>query len=281
MIDATAFLARLPRSAFAGAEVQERRPESVVSTGVPKLDTSLHGGLAQAALHEIYAAREGDAPATTGLALAFAHRLARSRPVVWVRREFIDTEVGQPYQPGLAGFGLDPAALTFVRARTPQETLQAGLEAARCNSLGVVLIELWGETKALDLAASRRLVLAAKASGVTVLMTCAVSTPQPSAAETRWQVRAAPSRALLANAPGNPSFSVTLLRQRSGAGGQEWYLEWNCDRGCFEDRPLDGATVRPNSEPPLSGALVSVSLDRPGAIPASQGGVGSSFRKTG
>jgi protein ImuA len=281
MTDATAFLSRLPLPGFAGIEPCRRTVDSVVSTGVPKLDAQLHGGLARAALHEIYAAEVADAATTTGLAMAFAHRLARSRPVVWVRREFIDTEVGEPYQPGLAGLGFDASAVTFVRAHTAQETLQAGLEAARCNALGAVLIELWGETKALDLAASRRLVLAAKASGVSVLMACIASAPQPSAAETRWQVRSAPSRALAANAPGNPSFSLTLLRQRSGAAGQEWSLEWNCARGYFEDRSMDAATFRQANGPPVSGPVVPVSLDRPDPVPAPERRVGQSLRRAG
>jgi protein ImuA len=280
MTDVATLLSRLPYTAAVAVAAPKSAGETIVSTGVSKLDANLRGGLAVGAIHEIYAETVADAPAMTGLGLGFTHRLARGRPIVWVRRDFIDTEVGEPYRPGLAGFGLDPSGVTFVRTRTPLETLQAGLEAARCTALGVVLIELWGETKAFDLTASRRLVLAAQGSGVPVVMACAASVPQPSAAETRWRVRAASSRALPANAPGQPAFSVTLLRQRGGAAGQQWYLEWNCDRGCFDGR-AEGTALRSTHQPPLPGALVPVSGDRPGTLPAPEGCMGDGFRKTG
>ena len=227
---------------------------------------SPQAGLARAALHELYAAQEADAAGVTGVALAFA-RLARPRaPILWVRQGFLDREAGAPYPPGLAEFGLDPAMLTLVRAQDVQGVLQAGLEGARCAALGAVMIELWGEAKALDLTASRRLALAAKASGTPALMVRIAATPIASAAETRWLVRAAPSRAMAANAPGNPAFSLTLLRHRGGLEHGEWHLEWDRDHGCFADRSLAAATERqPRHDPPLSGAVVPVPADRPGA----------------
>ena len=55
----------------------------------------------------------------------------------------------------------------------------------------------------------------------------------PSAAATRWRVAAAPSRALEANAPGAPTFTLDLLRQRGGAPSYGWTLEWDRDRTRF------------------------------------------------
>ena len=217
-------------------------------------DAPVPSGLSPAALHELYAAAEADAPATTGAALAFARLAAGGRPVLWVRHEALDRESGAPYSPGLAELGIDPARLIFVRARDVQAALQAGLEGARCAALGAAIVELRGEAKELDLTASRRLALAAKASGTPVLLARSAAQPQPSAAQTRWRVRAAPSRAPAANAPVHPAFCLSLLRHRGGRAPGEWHLEWNRDQGCFADA----------SAAPLSGGMVPVSADRPG-----------------
>eukprot|EP01037_Dinobryon_pediforme_P027134 gene27134-29923_t len=167
---------------------------SLHATIPPAGRLSPQAGLARAALHELYAAQEADAAGVTGVALAFARLAKPQAPILWVRQGFLDREAGVPYPPGLAEFGLDPAMLTLVRAQDAQGVLQAGLEGARCAALGAVMIELWGEAKALDLTASRRLALAAKASGTPALMVRIAATPAASAAETRWLVRAAPSR---------------------------------------------------------------------------------------
>ena len=237
----------------------------------------LQYGLARAALHEFYAATETDAPGMTGVALALARMATDARPILWVRQEFLDREVGAPYPPGLAEFGLDPSRLTLVRARDAQAALQAGLEGARCASLGAAMIELWGEAKALDLTAGRRLALAAKASGTPVLLMRAAASPQPSVAETRWLVRSASSRALMADTPGYPAFSLTLLRHRGGFASGEWHLEWNRDRGCPENRISFEPRRRTEHAPPLSGVMGPFFSHRPGAAHAEN----VSFRQTG
>jgi protein ImuA len=255
--------AALPASVGAPARQQNhdsRNPDAQSSSGFPP------PALRRAALHEVYAACEADASVATGFALALARQIRRERPLIWVRQDLLDAEAGFPNPPGLVEFGLDPAGIVRVRARDAQAALQAGLEAARCPSAGVAFIELWGETRALDLTASRRLALAAKTSGVVVLLARSAATPQPSAAETRWRVGAAPSRALPANAPGHPTFAIRLLRDRGGVAGREWRVEWNRDAGCFEDRTdVQAASRQPGGGAPLSRGMVPVSLDRPGA----------------
>lgn len=283
MSTGSALAARLPPSVLAGTRAHESAAAATVPVGFAALDEMLQGGLASAAVHEIYGAEAADASAATGLALAFALRLGAGRPLVWVRQDFCDVEAGEPYMPGLVEHGFSPEAITLVRARDAQGVLQAGLEAARCGALGVVMVELWGETRAFDLTASRRLVLAARASGVTVLMTRMASLPQPSGASSRWQVRAAPSRALAANAPGAPVFAVTLLRHRNGTSGRQWYLEWDRDRGYFADGNGVGSGIdRRERGPALSGAVVPVSFERPRTPDGTDGGGrGPSFRKAG
>ncbi len=219
----------------------------------------------RAALHEFYALTEADAAAMTGVILAVALG-SPLYPLLWVRQDFLDREAGTPYPPGQAEFGFDPGRLIFVRARDTQSILQAGLEGARCAALGAVLIELWGEAKALDLTASRRLALAAQASGTPVLMGRVAAQPCPSAAETRWSVRATPSRALAANAPGPPAVRLDLLRHRGGLSHATLDWEWNRDTGRFEDRTAESVSPDIRAHPPpLSGAVVPVPFD--GQVP--------------
>lgn len=213
------------------------------------------------ACHELYAARGTDAAAMSGLALGIAQRTA-PQPLLWVRQAMFGCEAGAPYPPGIAELGVDPGRLILVEARDMASALQAGLEGARCAALGVVLIELWGEARAFDLTASRRLALAAKASRTLLLLVRIAARPQPSAAASRWEVRAAASRARAANAPGGPAFDLVLLRGRNRPEGAHHHVEWDRDARSFAAVAARGTGWRGAA---LSRAVVSVPGDRPGA----------------
>lgn len=214
------------------------------STGSARLDAALQGGLMRGAVHEIFAASAADEPSASGFAVTLAVRASETRPLVWVRQDFAGVEAGEIYAPGLADFGLSPDRVILVRARDGPSVLRAGEEAARCPPLGAVIIAPWGAPKALDLVASRRLALAAARSNVPLFMVRAGAEPEPSAALTRWRVRAALSAALEADAPGRPAFDVELLRDRAGAAGRNWILEWDRDQRIFKNIPaLSGGMV--------------------------------------
>lgn len=255
--------------------LQSRRDPGAAPATPDGRDAALHFpvvDLAPAAVHELHAATDADAAALTGAVLALAY-LGRGAPGLWVRHTALDHEAGSAYPPGLAAFGLDPGRLILVRAQDALSALKAGLEGARCPALGAVIIEFRGEAKAYDLTASRRLALAAKASGVRVLVTRIAAHPVPSAAETRWRIRAVTSLALPGNAPGNPAFELTLLRARNGQEGLRYHLEWNRDAGSFIAYPgkAGGGTTAPSSPagnpPPLSRPVVPVLFDRPDPPP--------------
>jgi protein ImuA len=205
------------------------------SLGLSSLDEALSGGLLRGGLHEIFAATTRDEPSASGFAIMLALRASGKRPIVWVRQDFASIEAGEIYAPGLNELGLSPDRVILVRARDGPAVLRAGEEAARCGPLGAVLIEPWGAPKALDLAASRRLALAAAQSGVSLFLVRAGASPSPSAATTRWQVASAPSIELEANAPGHPAFALTLLRCRAGISGRSWIVEWDRDNRTFKD----------------------------------------------
>jgi protein ImuA len=233
------------------------------ATGAPELDDPLGGGLARGALHEIHAEATADAAAASAFAALLALRAAggwpivptAERPIVWVRQDYADVEAGSLHAPGLAELGIDPDRVILVRGRNAADVLRGGAEALRCASVGAVLMEPWGEPKVLDLTATRRLSLAAAASGVTLLLVRVAAKPAPSAAMTRWAVRARPSAALEANAPGLPAFALTLLRHRAGLPTRRWDLEWDRDRHAFRTTPASETPLpRPLASFPAGGA---------------------------
>lgn len=193
--------------------------------------------LAEGGLHELFAACETDGAAPGALALMMAQEPKTSTGKVgdrlWVRHQVQAREVGLPSPVGLAELGIGPARMLLFRAPDVAGALQAGLEGARCPALGTIIIELRGEAKSYDLTASRRLALAARETGVSVLLARTAVSPTPSAAQTRWLVRALPSRALAAKAPGLPAFELSLLRARNGQEGLRYCLEWDRDARQF------------------------------------------------
>lgn len=252
-----------------------------ISFGVASLDATLGGGIRRAALHEVYAGGTADLAAATGFSVGLAIRAARMRPILWVRQDFLDAETGCLHPPGLVELGLDPSRILLVRARDAEGVLRAGAEAARCAPLGAVLIEPWGESRLLDLTTSRRLALAAEASGVMTVLLRASSRQQASAAQTRWQVSSLPSQALEANAPGNPAFNLRLLRHRGGLSEREWRVEWCRDRQSFQEQSAfpdrAASPKRPVDAAPLSRPVVSLPADRP----AAEGAPGRAIRRAG
>jgi protein ImuA len=227
----------------------------VVPLGLAALDWALPGGgLARGALHEVVPANPAgaDAGASSGFLGALLVRLLAAggrAPVLWCFGAATRRDTGTPYGPGLAGLGLDPGRLLFVGARSDAEVLWAMREGLDCPALAAVV----GETEAApDLAATRRLQLAAAASGVTALLLGRRAFGSvPSAALTRWCVGAAPSRAAEpAEGLGRPRWRVGLVRCRGGPP-HDWLLEW-----CDETGDLALAAVLPDrsAEPAVARA---------------------------
>jgi protein ImuA len=215
-----------------------------VALGHAEADATLQGGLALAAVHEVFAEGRQSAAATgfiaglagrVGLAggVGLAGRAGARRPLVWVRQDFTEIESGALSMSGLAELGLDPRCVVTVRAADVEAALRTAADALACDAVGVVVLEVWGPARQLDLVASRKLTLAAQASGVTGLLLRVAAEPLPSTAETRWIVRAAhspPSGPL--SAWGAPVFDAQLVRNRHGPVGR-WIMEWKCDECLF------------------------------------------------
>jgi protein ImuA len=187
-----------------------------------------------------------------------ALRAATIRPIIWIRQDFAEIEMGQLYAPGLVELGFNPDNIFLVRAKDVRGVLRAGDEALRCAAVGAVLLEPWGEAKGFDLTASRKLSLTAAASGATAFVVRIGAEPVPSAATTRWAVRSVLSAQIEMEAPAHPAFAISLLRHRSGVSGHAWHVEWNRDQRCFQEYPA------------LSRAVVPIPADRQ-FTPATEG----------
>jgi protein ImuA len=204
-----------------------------VALGHAEADATLQGGLALGALHEVFADAGRQSTAATGFVAGLAGRAVARRPLVWVRQDFTEIESGALSVSGLVELGLDPRLLVTVRAADVDSALRTAADALACDALGVVVLEVWGEARQFDLVASRKLTLAAQASGVTGLLLRMAAEPQPSTAETRWIVRAAHSPPATALTPwGAPLLDAQLVRNRHGPVGR-WIMEWKCDECLF------------------------------------------------
>ena len=229
-----------------------------VALGHAAADATLQGGLALGAMHEVFCEGGRQSATATGFVAGLAGRVTARRPLLWIRQDFAEIETGALSMSGLVELGLDPRLLVTVRAADVEAALRTAADALACDALGAVVLEVWGETRQLDLVASRKLTLAAQASGVTGLLLRMAAEPQPSTAETRWIVRAAhspPSEPF--GAWGAPVFDVELVRNRHGPVGR-WIMEWKCDECLFAQPAADPQPVaatpahRPHQAPALA-----------------------------
>ena len=219
-------------------------------TGHDRIDHALGGGIMRARVHELVAETQTEAGSGAGFASVLAQQLGGE--IIWLRERDAELRKGQLYAPGVAEIGIDPGRVIVGVLPDAAAVLRAAADALRCSGLGSVVIELWGNPRAYDLTASRRLALLAEASGVTALLLRVGGNVAPSAAQTRIGVSPAPSTPLAADAPGHPAWTIELLRQRGRPAGGIWRVEWDREHGQLRDQDHDAATLS-GAVPPLSG----------------------------
>lgn len=192
----------------------------VLPFGVDAIDTRLPGGgIASGALHDVCGspALADDAAAT----IFIAGILARSPGMVLWCLRWHDL-----FAPALSSAGLSCDRLIFVEAGNDTGVLLAMEEGLRHAGLAAVV----GELGRIPLIASRRLQLAAEASGVPAFVLRRprkADDGEGSAAVTRWRIRACPSERLGIPSLGRARWAVDLVRVRGGEP-HSWILE-SCD----------------------------------------------------
>ena len=230
------------------------------------------GGIMPGRLHEVFATEPVDAMSAMGFTIIMALSvLPPGTPLLWLRLAKAEREAAL-YGPGLAALGMDPARVILGRLPDALAVLRAGVDAIRCSGTGAVIMDLPGRVRELDLTATRRMTLAAEASGVTPILLRTNATASASSAHSRWSVRCMPSRALPANAPGHTGFSVTIVRRRDGPAGLSWDMEWDRDTAAL--RPI--TPDQRDRAASFSGAALPLAVGGP--LVAGAGGVGRARR---
>jgi protein ImuA len=247
MSDSHASIARLRRRLERLEPPRHAGGAALFSAGGEMLDARLDGGLARGALHELCAALESDHASASGFALILAMLAAGDKPILWVRESRNESRSGQIYGPGLVELGGDPDQIILVNAPDTLSALRAGADILGCMGLGAVVIEPFGAAKALDLTASRKLVLAAERSGAAAFILRDGTGSFSSAASSRWTIASASSALLPGDAPGLTSFTVDLVRHRGGIAPFSMTVEWDHDQRVFRSPALSRA-VLPLSE---------------------------------
>ena len=202
------------RARIARIESAGRVAHAVLPFGESAIDAALPGGgLALGALHEVAGGGSG---AVDGAAAAmFAAGIVARLPgrVLWC--------VTRPdlFAPAIDQAGLHPDRVIYVEAGDEKTVLACFEEGLRHGGLAGVVAEL----ARLSMTASRRLQLAAEASGTIGIAvrrwrraTEAADFGQPTAATTRWRVTALPSTPLPVPGVGRARWLVELIRCRAG-----------------------------------------------------------------
>ena len=211
--------------------VSKRHPEVRGASRASKDDAARPlDALKRGGLHEIKPEAYRDGPAALGFALAAiaeeaADRVAGRDLVLWCFTKHAAREWGRPYGPGLLASGLDPALVLIVEARNAETAAWALEEGLKSRVLIAALAEI--EIKAPLIA--RRLSLAAQASRTPCLLLSGHQQSGLPGTLTRWRIAAkrSGSAPFDAQAPGAPSWQLTLERCRGEASGRSFIVEFS------------------------------------------------------
>ena len=213
------------RAKIATIESASREATGVLPFGIARIDAKLPGGgLALGALHEVAGGGNGVIDGTAAALFAAGVVARLDGTVLWC--------LTQPdlFAPALAQAGLDPDRVIYVEARDQASLLACFEEGLRHGGLCGVVAEVGG----LPMTASRRLQLAAEASGTIGIAVRRWRRPaeaadfgQPTAAVTRWRVTAVPSSPLPVPGVGRHRWFVELIRCRAGESAD--FLVESCD----------------------------------------------------
>ena len=175
-----------------------------------------------ATLAELFAVHPRDG-GWAGFLLA---QLDTQKPLLWVQERMAILESGRVHPPGLP-----TSNLIHVEARDARNVLWAMEEGVRCTGLSCVIGEIWGDPRALDFTATRRLAVAAERSGVPCWLVRLGGTANLSGARMRWRIASAPSlpNPLDLKAPGLPAWDAELFRARGFPPGR-WSVAHEADR---------------------------------------------------
>lgn len=193
---------------------------------------SLLPGPASPTLSEMFAGNGRDAGATEFAAGA----ITPGASILWVQDRMSILQAGRLFPPALPR-----CDLIHVGARDCKTALWAMEEGLRCPALGAVIGEIWGNPRALDFTATRRLAVASERNGVPALLILFESDPNLSAARFRWRVMSAASlpHPYDPRAPGAATLELELFKARGAVPGR-WRVAHEADGFGLLSRLGDG-----------------------------------------
>jgi protein ImuA len=202
------------RARIAEIETGGRARRGVLPFEVPAIDARLpDGGLALGALHEVAGGADGAVDGAAAALFAAGIVARTSGTVLWCVTRL------DLFVPALSQAGLDPDRVIHVEAGDEPTVLACCEAGLRHGGLGGVVAEI----ARLSMTASRRLQLAAEASGTLGIALRrwrraaeAADFGQPTAAVTRWRVTALPSAPLPTPGIGRARWLIELIRSRAG-----------------------------------------------------------------
>ena len=213
--------------------------------GIASIDSVLPGaGLERGSLQEVAGGSAGAIHGAAAILFAAGIAARTEGRVLWC--------ITRPdlFAPGLAQGGLDPDRVMFAEAGDDATLLACCEEGLRHGGLGSVV----GEVAKLSMTASRRLKLAAEATGTIAIAIRrwkrdrdTFDFGQPTAATTRWRVTALPSSPLPVPGVGRARWLVELLRNRTGECAE--FVVEACDEKGRLALPADLADRQVLSQP--------------------------------
>jgi protein ImuA len=225
------------RAQVSQIESGERQAYGVLPFGVAAMDGRLPGGgLALGALHEVAGGGPGAVDGASAALFAAGVMARLDGQVLWcVTRTDL-------FAPALHLVGLSADRVIYFEAGDEKALLGAFEEGLRHGSLAGVVAEV----PRLAMTASRRLQLAAEASGALAIavrrwrrQADTIDFGQPTAAATRWRVTALPSAQLPVPGVGRGRWLVELIRCKAGDSA-DFILE-TCDEAGRLALPADTA----------------------------------------
>jgi protein ImuA len=153
-------------------------------------------------------------------------QLGKDKPLLWIQDRMAILESGRVHPPGLP-----MRDLIHVEASDARDALWAMEEGVRCACLSAVIGEIWGDPKALDFTATRRLAVASERSGTPCWLVRLGGNANLSGARMRWRIGSSPSLAnpLDPRASGMPAWDAELFRARGFPPGR-WTVGHEADR---------------------------------------------------
>lgn len=172
-------------------------------------------------------------------------QVPRAGDILWVQDRMAALETGRPFGQAFARFGGDAQRLVLACSRGAADLLWTMEEGLRCPSLSAIIGEVWGDPRALDFTATKRLATRAERQGVHVFLIRFNATATLSAARQRWNISSLPSapHPWDDRAPGAPRWRAELFRARR-------------DRPGVWDASYDSAAHRLDLVPPLRDSAV-------------------------